>query len=73
MYKFQYKISILNFLTCANLHIVEKPFLVSLTSVRITLFVLLPLLWGLELCAKNFGGRGVKVEERENKSHKYKI
>jgi len=26
MYKFQYKISILNFLTCANLHMIEKPF-----------------------------------------------
>ena len=25
MYKFQYKISILNFLTCANLHMIEKP------------------------------------------------
>ena len=25
MYKFQYKISILNFLTCVNLHMIEKP------------------------------------------------
>jgi len=28
MYKFQYKISILNFLTCANLHMIEKPHLI---------------------------------------------
>jgi len=25
MFKFQCKITILNFLTCANLHIIEKP------------------------------------------------
>ena len=25
MFKFQWKITILNFLTCANLHMIEKP------------------------------------------------
>jgi len=26
MYKFQYKFTTLNFLSCANLHMIEKPF-----------------------------------------------
>ena len=28
MFKFQYKLTTLNFLTCANLHMIEKPFII---------------------------------------------